>query len=279
MTDNKLHFFKSKLGKEVFDFDEYLQLLSQIKKIAVFSQDQESAKQIWIRETITNIHKCYCRAFHLLQNRDYYEGWCQLERVEIEFGFLRRHFVYDDNPFNLKFIEKATRNLQVLFPYKLFGSSEILKIKKQCSICAKEISIRNPCGHVIGEIYDGEMCQRIVTEAKLLAVSIVENPGNKYSVLFLDANKEQGKKDPYHYETIDYLLSLVNSPYEYWDLELQERFFPKSDYENLTKKDSCPCGSGKDYGDCCHSQEGVRGFHYNFMISEGTRDRFVNENK
>jgi hypothetical protein len=133
------------------DFDAELQL---IKKEYVKNDKQDEAKQIWIYQTIIEIHKLYLNAFNLLRNKKYYEGWCQLERIEITISSLKKHFQYDKKEYSLWHIEKTVRNLQVIFPYRLFASSEILKKKKKCSICGKEISIRNSCGHIVGEIYN-----------------------------------------------------------------------------------------------------------------------------
>jgi hypothetical protein len=69
------------------------------------------------------------------------------------------------------------------------------KTKKKCSVCDKDVSIRNPCGHFVGEIYNGEMCFRIVTEVKVLGMSLVENPGNKFYVMFIQDEKTGKQTD------------------------------------------------------------------------------------
>lgn len=245
------------------DFDSELQ---RIKEEYVKDDKQIEAKQIWIYQTIIEIHKLYLNAFNLLKNKKYYEGWCQLERTEITISSLKRHFQYDKKVFGLWDIEKKVKNLQVIFPYRLFASSEILKKTKECSVCGKEISIRNSCGHVVGEIYNGEMCHRIVTEADILGVSLVENPGNKYSVMFLKDEKTGEQKDQYNYDTVDYLFDLITEPYESWELEVSQRTMTKKDYGNIGRNDPCLCGSGKKFKKCCGLNIGKKYPHYEFIV-------------
>ena len=257
---NKIH-----LGE--FPLEELDKQIQAQKLIYVGKDQQEEAKLLWIYQTIVEIHKLYVNAFYLLKNKSYYEGWCQLERIEITFYSLKRHFSFDKKLYFLWHIEKSVKNLQVLFPYRMFASSEILKKKKKCSVCDKEISIRKPCGHIVGEIYNGEMCYRIVTEADILGISLVENPGNKYSVMFLKDEKTDEQIDQYNYDTIDYLFDLINSPYEIWNLEVSQREIRKEDYGNIGRNDLCSCNSGRKFKKCCLTRIGEKYPHYEFILT------------
>lgn len=248
------------------DLTELYQELQKEKEDFVKENNQEKAKELWICQTIIKIHKLYQNAFKLLKDKSYYEGWCQLERIEITISVLKRHFKYDKKKFFLWHIEKSVTNLQVIFPYRLFASMEALKKKKECSICNKEISIRNPCGHIVGEIYNGEMCHSIVTDVDILGISLVENPGNKYSVMFLKDEKTEEQVDQYNYQTVDYLFAHINSPFEFWDLEVSERVIKKSDYGNIGRNDKCTCNSGKKFKKCCGLKIGEKYPHYEFIV-------------
>lgn len=245
------------------DFEEQIQIL---KLDFVKKGNQQQAKLLWIYQTIIEIHKLFVNAFNLLKNKSYYQAWCQLERIEITLHSLKKHFTYDKKQYFIWHIEKSVKNLQVLYPYRLFASSEILKKKKKCSVCNKEISIRNSCGHIVGEIYDGEMCHRIVTEAQILGISLVENPGNKYSVMFLKDEKTDEQIDQYNYDTIDYLFEHITSPYEFWDLEVSQRETKKEDYGIVGRNDPCPCNSGKKFKKCCMLNVGKKYPHYEFIV-------------
>lgn len=235
---NNIHFQNISLE----DFDKQIQALKLgfVKKC-----NQEQAKLLWVYQTIIEIHKLYVNAFNLIKSKSYYQAWCKLERIEITLHILKKHFTYDKKQFFLWYIEKSVKNLQVLYPYKLFASTEILTKKKKCSICNKEISIRNSCGHIVGEIYNGEMCYHIVTGSELLGISVVENPENKYCVLFLK-DKESGEQiDQYNYDAIDYLFEQISTPYELWDLEVSQRVSKKEEYVKLGRNAPSPSNSGK----------------------------------
>jgi hypothetical protein len=256
---------------QTFSLEELDEQIQNQKLIFVRDDKQDEAKLLWIYQTIIEIHKLYINAFKLLQDKSYYQAWCQLERIEITIHSLKKHFIYDKNQYGLWNIEKAVKNLQVLYPYRLFGSSEILKKKKKCSVCDKEISIRNSCGHIVGEIYNGEMCHRIVTEAEILGISLVENPGNKYSVMFLKDEKTDEQIDQYNYGTIDYLFDLINSPYEIWNLEVSQRELKKEDYGNIGRNDLCTCNSGKKFKKCCMTKIGEKYPHYEFILTNPSK--------
>jgi hypothetical protein len=258
------------INLQSYSIEELDNELQVIKEKYVKENNQEQSKQIWIFQTILEIHKLYRNAFNLLKNKSHYEVWCQLERVEITIGSLKKHFSFDKTQFFLWHIEKSVKNLQVIFPYRLFGSSELLKKKKKCSVCDKEVTIRNPCGHIVGEIYNGEICHRIVTEVEVLGLSLVENPGNKFSVMFLTDEKTGKQTDQYSYDTVDYLFECIESPYEYWDLEVSQRVTKQEDYGSIGRNDPCTCGSGKKFKKCCSENIGKKYPHYEFILLNPT---------
>jgi hypothetical protein len=100
------------------DLDKQIQIG---KEEFVKQGNEKQAKLFWIYQRIIEIHTLYINAFNLLKQKDYYKGWCQLERIEITFKNLKKHFTYDKATYHLWHIEKSVKNLQVLFPYRLFG--------------------------------------------------------------------------------------------------------------------------------------------------------------
>lgn len=65
---------------------------------------------------------------------------------------------------------------KILFPPQMFFSPGFITIKAKCSICEKEYG---ECEHVVGKAYMGKMCYKIITEADLKEISVVEDPANK----------------------------------------------------------------------------------------------------
>lgn len=84
--------------------DKVLEDLYNLKENAKKQNDELLSNEIWKLETICKIQIGYLNLFDLLKQDEFFEAWKTLERVDIEFSFLRSHFDYSNNEFNLKFI-------------------------------------------------------------------------------------------------------------------------------------------------------------------------------
>lgn len=199
----------------------------------------------------------------------YYQAWCGFERIEINLDSLREHFVsvFENDLYNVNFIEKHVKQFQSLFPYRLFLSPAWLYLGKVCSVCGNVISIRNPCGHIKGEIYDGEMCVHEITKVELLEISAVTNPVQKYSVLFLTDPESDEQIDHYDYTLVKYAVDALHDPFHAWDLRQTKLRHPHSHFVHIGKNDDCPCGSEKIYRECCLQKDGVLRPHMEFTFS------------
>jgi len=249
--------------KNVFDY------LEKIKNNFVSEKNEEKSKYCFILQNILKIQQLYINSYNGIKNKEYYKGWCTLERCELEIKFLIPHFnITPDNRYYLYFIKDHVNKYQSIFPYKYFASPEILEKEKKCSICNKIISIRKPCGHEVGEIYNGQYCFRMVTDLEFLGVSLVKEPLQKYSVLFLQDEKNNKRIDHYDYSVIEYLMHSLKSPYDSWDVVLTRIRHPHSHFKTYGRNDDCPCGSKKKYKDCCLKESGVLRPHYQFTFSE-----------
>jgi len=234
-----------------------LEVLGQLKQRAVEQKDQDSAKEIWCLEQILEVQDTYLDAYKALKSGEYYNGWRSLERTDIEYTFLFRHFKEHDNKYWIEFINKHTTQYQSLFPYKAFVSPEYLKKEVKCSICDQVINIRNHCGHRVGEIYNGEMCTRLITKVKLLGGSIVTSPLQKYSVCFPTDPKTGQRVDHYNYSYVKFVIDRLQSPFDNWDIHWTKKRHPHSRYSHIGRNDKCPCESGRKYKDCCLPKSGV----------------------
>ena len=90
----------------------------------------------------------------------------------------------EDAIFGLSYLQKHVRQFQELFPYRYFGSPGMVVKERVCSIFGALFKLRSGCEHVVGEIYNGELCSRILLGLDVLEVSIVDSPVHKYSVIF-----------------------------------------------------------------------------------------------
>ena len=277
MSNEEIEYHLSQLHTGSVPLIQFADQLQSLKEACVIRNDQAAAKQLWIYQTVLGVHQDYIDIFNDLQGKKYYPAWCALERLEKLFHSLKRHFEFDKTQYWLWQIEKTVKNLQVLFPYRMFASTEFLYKKKQCSVCKQEVSIRKSCGHIAGEIYDGKMCRREITECDVLGISLVTNPNNKYSVMFLTDDKTGETYDQYDYSTLKYLFELIESPYDEWDLEVSQRIVQKSEFPNIGRNDLCNCESGKKFKHCCWQLIGTNAPHYEFILKNPSDEtRLVN---
>lgn len=65
---------------------------------------------------------------------------------------------------------------QTIFPPQTFFSSAFTYPEAFCSICDQ---LCGECGHVLGRIYMGQICQRVIPKPSLAEISIVIFPGDK----------------------------------------------------------------------------------------------------
>lgn len=253
------HFKDTKLETDILD------QLSEFKKNAVIQGNQEEAKHIWCLEQVYKVKEHFLSAYKQLVNKEYYSAWCLLERTDIELHFLRRHLDYSGNEYGLKFIERNVDQLQKLFPYQYFSSRESIVKKWSCSICNQVMSLRKPCGHTVGEIYNGEQCFRIAGDIEFYAVAIVTNPFDKYSVLF-----PEGKE--YNYFMLENLMKNWTNPYKNWQLKIIMDV--NEEFKGLGRNDLCVCNSNKKYKNCCLKTGGDKHEHFKILFEEKNSDNF-----
>jgi len=246
--------------------EPYLNALAVLKEQAVKNNDQPLAKTIWCYETVLKIQDQYIIAYFQMKASEFYQAWCSLARVELGLHFLSKHFQDKNNEYYISFVEKHTLQYQLLYPYKIFLSPEILEIEKKCSICNKVVTPFNPCEHRTGEIYNGIKCARVVTKSEFLGTAFVENPVQKYSVPFIPDQNNGEPKDHYNYASVNYLIKRVRSPFHAWDVKHIMTRLPHSRYSHIGRNASCPCESGKKYKHCCLKEDGVLRPHEEFYF-------------
>lgn len=250
------------------DRSELEAYLKSQKVVAVGRNDQELAKTIWCLETVVAIQFDLIESFQQFKNANYYRGWGLLEQVDIALGFLRPHFAAFWGAYNLGFIEEHVARWQALFPYKYFFSPELLELEKQCNICNQVISIRHSCGHEVGEIYNGEMCCRVVTKVDLLGIALVSTkPMQKYSVAFPVDPATGMREDQFNYGLVSYVARRLHSPFDGWSSSWTKKRHPHSRYAHVGRNDPCPCESGNKYKKCCLLESGVLAPHLEVQFS------------
>lgn len=150
--------------------------LARLKTAAVAAGDANTAGAVWCLETIADAQDRYLSAWDAMREDRFYAAWCALEQSEIALHFLARHLDDSGNMFGVAFLRTYVPRWQSLFPYRVFLSPGFSKRSIHCSICDARLTPRRPCDHHLGELYDGVMCRRVIKEATMIEVSLVERP-------------------------------------------------------------------------------------------------------
>jgi hypothetical protein len=239
--------------------NEHTEQWRATKERAVKGGDQPLAKAVWCLETVSAIQEQYLNAIARMKAGAYYAGWCELERAEINLHFLDSHLrdVYDE--LGIELIRHQIKSFQGIYPYQLFISPEIWKKEIRCSVCNARVTPRGGCSHRVGEIYDGQHCGRIVTQAEMLAVSLVRVPVQKYSVVYAaDPGVSGGEPNPGAYPSVAYVIDRLQSPRDRFHFEWTQTRHPHQPYADVQMTDPCPCiAPNGTYAECCGPTEGV----------------------
>ena len=237
------------------------------------TENEKLLNQLWCLKSIFTIQNKYVESFLKMKNEEYYTAWCLLEEIERIYNSLRSIYYTESDKFFINFIYNYTKKFQKFFPYYLFLSPELLVKKYSCNICGKTYTFKKNCEHEVGKLYYGRMCGKVIEDCEIISVSLVKNPVQKYSVLFL----EDG--DQYNYDLIKSHIANLDSPFHRWDLEICEKLESHSSFKDIDKKDNCPCGSRKSYENCCLKKEGVVRPHfkvnYEMVPSSGKFENYV----
>jgi hypothetical protein len=237
--------------------------IAALKREAVESADDLLAKACWCLEQIAGAQKHFEDGFAMARRDDFYGFWCQLEQCELALAFLRRHYVPEADDFGLRHMSLHVLQFQELFPYKLFISPGMVVEEAVCSICLDRIKLRGGCEHVLGEIYSGEMCSQVIRKGRLLEASLVENPVQKYSVLF-------GPEITYDYGAVRYVVAGLGSAWDGWSYRKRTILEAQDSFAETGRNEPCPCGSGRKYKRCCQTSKPER-VHYDVHFDKGPR--------
>jgi hypothetical protein len=228
------------------------QLLSR----ALAAEADLLANKAWFLHKTADIRLSFILCFERLKKHDFYKAWCDLEQIEIGLDRLSNNPFYDISRFQVEELQTLVAAWQSLFPYHVFFSPEFLISKEECGICGAGSDPWSACQHRKGFVYGGRECIRIVKGAKLLSISLVLDPVQKYSVLFTQ-DAEGKRSDQYDYSIVTFVAERIASPFDGWSAHWTEAHHPHEIFHDLGTQNPCPCESGRRYNDCCLPKPGV----------------------
>lgn len=230
---------------------------SKVLKGAILSNDENLANRAWFINTVIDVYRFYCECFDLMRAGKFFDAWCLLERVELSVADLVKNPILSISDFGVDFIKDRVEAFQALFPYKIFFSPEMIVKRYECSICGNAITPWSDCQHEIGKVYMGKCCFRIAKDCKLVSISMVTTPVQKYSVATTVSDGKGNTYDPHDYSTVTFVVKRIESPFDDWSARWTKAYHPHSLFSHIGENDFCPCGSGAAYSDCCRKRPGV----------------------
>lgn len=258
---------KKKLKLEALNFDapfeEYTQaeiFFDTVQKVALDTKNEQLANSTFIAKLYFHLFGNLASYFSLLRNKEYKQSWDKLQDCLDEIYEIGR-FVEPDKRFELSFLKKLLKEYEKLYPYKLFGSSEYIITKSECSICRKAMNSVS-CPHIRGNLYWGEIAYENILEInEINAVALVTNPEDKRCVMELsDDNRTEIEK----FAILDEFLK--QKIYNFQLFKIKESKIFKRDKSIIKQgaNELCMCGSGRKFKKCC--KEKMYYEHHRFQV-------------
>lgn len=209
-TLNPISEFVKQLRTEGCNYADLLKEIETQKSEVQQDDDETKANKLWSYEILVDVHRLFSIMFNELQNKQYYDAWCTAEQVDINIKLLRKN---DTEAYGyVRDLEMFLPDLQARYPYKLFMSTVFEINKEVCTICGQPVNVRKPCGHIVGRVYNGELCQHRVEKFNLLGADMVANPEHKYAVLFPQFGDRQ--IDLYDYTPVALFIRNWKKPFD-----------------------------------------------------------------
>jgi hypothetical protein len=242
-------------------------LAETAKARKTLATDPDEKNRLWFVGAYAQGTELYLESYRLMGRGQFMDGWCTLEQAELAFERL------EDNAFVPPLAPCVARRAELValwqstFPYRHFISPAMIFKRWECSICGKQSTPVDPCGHIPNRVYAGELCYRRILEAIPREVSIVTDPVQKYSVLQLD----------YDYSVTQYVLDHLTGPFHRWSGEWTHKRHPHDRFASSALDGPCPCDSKLRYSECCLPTEGVRLPHFQMMVASRSHEGILEE--
>ena len=199
-------------------------LCKRLKEKAVKANDEKLANILFLLDKYVSLLSSISSFWQLCDRRDYPTAWNYLQDG-LDVIRLLEKFVSNDErlPVSISELSRYLRNVEKIYPYRVFMSTGTLNKKEVCSIC-KRSPFDQSCVHITGNLYMGEMAYTMVEVEEILEVSVVFNPADKRCVVFLDYDKENIENS--QFGAIHTLITKLEEPYRFFDLKVKKITHP-----------------------------------------------------
>lgn len=245
-------------------------------KVEQTSGDDLRANLCWFLRAICDTRCSFIDSFCLIKSGDYYDAWCELEKVEIGLKSIIRNPFLSIEEFQIHDLLGLTQAWQMLYPYKWFISPGILYRTVKCGICSANITPWEGCDHEPGLVYNGVQCHRTIVDCELLEVSLVQNPVQKYSAIHTTKDDNGNEVEIFDYDLVRFVSDRVASPFDQFRVVETRAFHPHDLFSERNREGPCPCESGRRYSDCCWEKRGVLRPHMEIIFEKMPAENLPN---
>lgn len=240
-----------------------LEKCNYLKEQAINNQNEEIANSSFVIKNYLKLLENYSKYWDYLGNRKYKETWNLLQNCIDNLINICR-FSRERTLFDLNLWEEHLRELEKLYPYRVFGSSEMIKRNEVCSICG--LSITDPsCDHIPGQLYWGKMAKIIAGNIEFQAVALVKRPLDKRCIMEI---AEDNIPEEEKFKLLVYFSENNSDPLRLFRIEEIPTMYLNDMYRSYERNDRCPCSSGKKFKKCCGQNKYEEGTHYKIIIQD-----------
>lgn len=228
-----------------------------LKDTAIETHNESLANASFMMSKLFSMYYNYASYWRQLNEKKYKNSWNSLQDT-IDNLLLVSRWSSNRFHFHLEKLDMHFKELEKLYPYNIFASSEMVITKTRCSICGKD-GLDIDCIHIPGNLYWGEMACTIAENFTFQAVALVKHPIDKRCVMEI---QDDNRTDEEKFKLLDYFVSNISNPLMLFKLAEQKRFHKKEVEQKLRRNDRCYCGSGLKFKHCCGKEEYTEGIHY-----------------
>ncbi|WP_195257670.1 YecA family protein [Bacillus paralicheniformis] len=248
--------------------DLSIEKCEKVKEKAITSKNEEIANSMFVVNAYCKVMKCYSNYWNKILEGKYKDSWVDLQDTINNLINVTK-FMENQTEFGISEFNSHLNELEKLYPYSIFASSEMVIETKECSICGKSV-LDMDCIHIPGNLYWGQMAAIICKDIVFQAVALVEHPMDKRCVIEIS---DDYRTDKEKFKLLHYFVENNTNPLKLFTVTETHKYYYNEKYHKYKRNDPCPCISGKKFKKCCGENKYERRPHFHIELKDDIRLR------